>query len=68
VAITPPGDPMFGYAEVEVVIHLHGHGPWGIEYLNPEDDPRGGEGLGEGPVHQTVGSMFAFRRKRFVGS
>lgn len=41
VAIMPPGDPMFGYAEGEVVIQLHGTGPWGIEYLNPEDDPRG---------------------------
>jgi hypothetical protein len=42
VAIMPPGDPMFGYAEGEVVIQLHGTGPWGIEYLDPEDDPRGG--------------------------
>lgn len=39
-AIMPPGDPMFGYAEGEVIIQLHGTGPWGIEYLNPEDDPR----------------------------
>lgn len=40
VAIMSPGDPMFGYTEEEVVIQLHGNGPWGIEYLNPEDDPR----------------------------
>lgn len=40
VAIMAPGDPMFGYTEEEVVIQLHGTGPWGIEYLNPEDDPR----------------------------
>lgn len=40
VAIMSPGDPMFGYTEEEVVIQLHGTGPWGIEYLNPEDDPR----------------------------
>ena len=40
VAIMPPGDPMFGYAEGETVIQLHGTGPWGIEYLDPEDDPR----------------------------
>ncbi len=40
VAIMPPGDPMFGYAEGETVIQLHGTGPWGIEYINPEDDPR----------------------------
>ncbi len=40
VAIMPPGDPMFGYAEGETIIQLHGTGPWGIEYINPEDDPR----------------------------
>ncbi|MDQ2068354.1 cupin domain-containing protein [Natronospira bacteriovora] len=40
VAIMPPGDPMFGYAEGEVIMQLHGTGPWGIEYINPEDDPR----------------------------
>lgn len=40
VAIMPPGDPMFGYAEGETIIQLHGTGPWGIEYLDPADDPR----------------------------
>ncbi|MCH8505281.1 MAG: cupin domain-containing protein [Ectothiorhodospiraceae bacterium] len=40
VAIMPPGAPMFGYAETDTVIQLHGVGPWGIEYVNPEDDPR----------------------------
>lgn len=40
-AIMAPGDPMYGYTEdEEVTIQLHGTGPWGIEYLNPEDDPR----------------------------
>ncbi|MGM0784069.1 MAG: cupin domain-containing protein [Pseudomonadota bacterium] len=39
-AIMAPGDPMFGYAEGETVIQLHGTGPWGIEYLDPADDPR----------------------------
>ncbi len=39
-AIMPPGDPMFGYVEEKTIIQLHGNGPWGIEYLNPEDDPR----------------------------
>lgn len=39
-AIMSPGDPMFGYTREETVIQLHGTGPWGIEYLNPEDDPR----------------------------
>ncbi len=40
VFVMPPGDPMFGYAEGEVIFQLHGTGPWGIEYLDPEDDPR----------------------------
>jgi hypothetical protein len=40
VAIMPPGVPMFGYTEEETVIQLHGQGPWGIEYLDPADDPR----------------------------
>ncbi|MHA7926350.1 MAG: cupin domain-containing protein [Marinobacter sp.] len=40
-AIMAPGEPMFGYTGDEgTVIQLHGNGPWGIEYLNPEDDPR----------------------------
>jgi quercetin dioxygenase-like cupin family protein len=40
VAIMPPGAPMFGWTEEETVIQLHGEGPWGIEYIDPEDDPR----------------------------
>ncbi len=40
VAIMPPGDPMFGFAEGITVIQLHGNGPWGIKYIDPEDDPR----------------------------
>ena len=39
-AIMAPGDPMFGYTREETVIQLHGTGPWGIEYLDPKDDPR----------------------------
>lgn len=39
-AVMSPGDPMFGYTEEETIIQLHGTGPWGIEYINPEDDPR----------------------------
>lgn len=39
-AIMAPGEPMFGYTEEETMIQLHGTGPWGITYLNPEDDPR----------------------------
>lgn len=40
-AVMAPGEPMFGHTgDEEVVIQLHGTGPWGIEYINPEDDPR----------------------------
>lgn len=39
-AVMAPGDPMFGYTEGETVIQLHGTGPWGIDYVNKEDDPR----------------------------
>jgi quercetin dioxygenase-like cupin family protein len=40
VAIMPPNTPMFGYTKQETVIQLHGTGPWGLNYLNPADDPR----------------------------
>jgi quercetin dioxygenase-like cupin family protein len=40
VAIMPAGTPMFGYTKEETVIQLHGVGPWGLNYLNPADDPR----------------------------
>jgi hypothetical protein len=30
----------FGWAEGETVLQLHGMGPWSIQYVNPEDDPR----------------------------
>ncbi len=39
-AVMAPGEPMFGYTEEETIIQLHGIGPWGIEYVDPEDDPR----------------------------
>lgn len=44
IAIMPPGAPMFGYTEEETVIQLHGTGPWGIQYVNPKDDPRTKQG------------------------
>lgn len=40
VAIMAPGEPMFGYTSEDTVIQLHGTGPWGIEYIRAEDDPR----------------------------
>ena len=40
VAIMPPGMPMFAYASnEETIIQIHGTGPWGITYINPEDNP-----------------------------
>ena len=41
VAIMAPGEPMYGYTgNEETIIQLHGTGPWGIKYINPEHDPR----------------------------
>jgi len=40
VAIMPPGAPMYGYTDEDTVIQVHGVGPWGIKYVDPEDDPR----------------------------
>lgn len=40
-AVMDVGVPMYGYTGGEpAVIQLNGRGPWGIEYVNPEDDPR----------------------------
>ncbi|MGH2689869.1 MAG: cupin domain-containing protein [Actinomycetota bacterium] len=40
-AVMDAGVPMYGYTKDEpAVIQLNGRGPWGIEYVNPEDDPR----------------------------
>jgi uncharacterized protein (TIGR02246 family) len=36
----PPGTRHFVLANRETVIQLHGMGPWGINYVNPADDPR----------------------------
>ncbi|WP_172147699.1 MULTISPECIES: cupin domain-containing protein [Pseudomonas] len=39
--IIPAGMPMFAATkDQEVVVQLHGTGPWGISYLDPADDPR----------------------------
>jgi hypothetical protein len=47
VALTPgsfaafqPGHSMFAWTEEETVVQVHGVGPWGIDYINPADDPR----------------------------
>ncbi len=36
----PPGMVHFAYAEGETVIQLNSTGPWALEYVNAEDDPR----------------------------
>ena len=36
----PPGMKHFVWVEGETVVQFHGDGPWVIDYVNPEDDPR----------------------------
>lgn len=38
--VMPKGEPHFAYANGITVIQVHAIGPWGITYVNPEDDPR----------------------------
>ena len=38
--VIPVGMHHFARAKGEVVIQLHGMGPWGLTYVNPADDPR----------------------------
>lgn len=39
-AVMQPGMQHFAAADGETEIQLHGRGPWGINYVNPADDPR----------------------------
>jgi hypothetical protein len=40
VMIMPVGMPMYAYTtQEEAVIQIHGTGPWGINFLNPADNP-----------------------------
>ena len=39
-ARTGAGMKHFGWVKGETVLQVHGTGPWVIEYLNPDDDPR----------------------------
>jgi hypothetical protein len=36
----PAGMKHFAWADGETIIQIHGIGPWGIQYVNPADDPR----------------------------
>jgi quercetin dioxygenase-like cupin family protein len=39
--IIPAGMPMFATTrDQEVIVQVHGVGPWGLSYLDPADDPR----------------------------
>jgi quercetin dioxygenase-like cupin family protein len=38
--LIPPGMRHFARAKGDVVIQLHGVGPWGLTYVNAADDPR----------------------------
>lgn len=40
VAIMEPGTRHYALTQDEVVVQVHGVGPWGITYVNPADDPR----------------------------
>ncbi|MEO6463569.1 MAG: cupin domain-containing protein [Candidatus Eisenbacteria bacterium] len=40
VMIMQPNTNHFAWTRRATVIQLHGTGPWGITYVNPEDDPR----------------------------
>ena len=38
--IMQPGTAHYAWTDSETVVQLHGTGPWGITYLNPNYDPR----------------------------
>jgi len=40
VAIMQPKTEHFAWTKDETVVQVHGVGPWGINYVNPADDPR----------------------------
>jgi hypothetical protein len=40
ITIMPIGMPMYVFAQEETIVQIHGIGPWGINFLNPADDPR----------------------------
>lgn len=39
-AIMQPKTNHFGWTSEETIVQVHGMGPWGINYVNPADDPR----------------------------
>lgn len=39
-AVFSPNHTMFGFTKEKTIIQVHAVGPWGINYVNPADDPR----------------------------
>ncbi len=37
---TEAGMKHFGWVKGETILQLHGAGPWAVNYVNPQDDPR----------------------------
>ncbi|MDW5444520.1 cupin domain-containing protein [Polaromonas sp. SM01] len=40
VAIMQPKTNHFAWTKEETIVQVHGVGPWGVNYVNPADDPR----------------------------
>jgi quercetin dioxygenase-like cupin family protein len=40
IAIMPPKTNHFAWTNEETIVQVHGVGPWGVNYVNPADDPR----------------------------
>jgi anti-sigma factor ChrR (cupin superfamily) len=40
IAIMQPKTAHFAWTTGETIVQLHGTGPWGVTYLNPNEDPR----------------------------
>jgi hypothetical protein len=40
VAIMQPKTAHFAWTNDDTVVQVHGVGPWGLNYVNPDDDPR----------------------------
>jgi hypothetical protein len=40
IAIMQPKTAHFVWTKEETIAQVHGVGPWGVNYVNPDDDPR----------------------------
>jgi quercetin dioxygenase-like cupin family protein len=40
IGIMQPGTNHFAWTDAETIVQLNGNGPWGVNYVNPADDPR----------------------------